>query len=576
MVPGREAIPPVSGRETFTFAVFGDNQIYEFDPGDRFRSVVAAVAESRPRFAVSVGDGIYSETTDRSVLLRKWEAYREAVSRLGCPLVQTLGNHDAFDPVSSALWRELWGPTRFHWDAGCARFVALDCETQEARVDPDQLGWLEGLLAGAGDRHVFVFVHRPLFPVVGHIGDSLDQNPADRDRLHDLLVRYRDRVRGVFHGHEHVYCHADLDGVDYYHCAGSGSKLYASPQQGGFYHFLSVTVSPAGARVEVRKVGTPPEPVAPPRAVVPGAVLEEWRSGLTWLTWDSSVAIHPAPGGLDLVFDPGRNPGPWLGAQAFPSADLGEASAVALDVAVPAEAAAGVSASAGTPGAASAPLRVTPSIGSGGGPDHEGGSIELRPGRNTVRLPLEGASPGTRSAVKSLSWTFHCGPAAPPGPVHLILAALRLEGPDGATARVIEGWESGFLWHAWNSEVSAGRAGDGIFVEFDAATCRQPRVHATAFPPLDLGGVDALEVEAEVPAGAVLSISLAIEGDRRRRSPWISLAPGRTAVQIPLDESWLPAPARRMVPGLEWTFRAAGNRFAGRVILRRMRASKAS
>jgi len=563
-------LPRPDSREPFTFAVFGDNQIYEFDPGPRFREVLAAVETAHPRFAVHVGDAIYSETNDRQVLMRKWNAYREALQALTVPVVQTLGNHDGFDRASLALWRELWGETFFYRDIGCARLVALDCETDEARVAGKQLEWLEKTLESAEGRQAFVFVHRPLFPVVGHIGRSLDRYPEDRDLLHGLFTRFRGRVRGVFHGHEHLFCHQDIDGIDYYHAAGSGSNLYTMPQQGGFYHFLLVHVSPDDVRVEIRRVGTPPEPAPSEDFVRPGETIEQWKSVLTWVTWDSSVSICPrrtpldADGrGLDLFFDLSRNAGPWLGAQAAPSLDLRGAAAVALDIF--------------NPGGGG--LRVVPAVHSGKKKSHEGEQVTLGESMTTVRLPLAGAPKKILSSVDSLSWSF--SGSGEKGPGQLALKSLRLE--DGAgkllPGRCHENWASGLLWYAWNDEVKARAAGGpdgGAELEFSLATCRQPHYFALVFPYLDFTALSGLEVDVEAPQDArkALRISLALESDRRHRSPWFPLSPGLNVVQVPFAESWLPRTARSGVRRIEWALSGTNNRFAGRVTLRRLRAGR--
>ncbi len=504
-----------------------------------------------PLFAVHVGDAVYSETNDDGVMRRKWAAYREALAAIRVPVVQTLGNHDGFDAATLALWRELWGDTRFHLDRGPARLIALDGETVPAQVDDAQLRWLEGLLETAGSHRVFIFVHRPLFPVVGHIEDSLSEHPAARDRLHALLARFRDRLGGVFHGHEHVFCHQDIDGVDYWHAAGSGSNLYASPQLGGFYHFLLVHVTAGEVRVEPRRVGAPfPRAVRPSRAPEAGAMLEEWKSPFTWLSWDYSTDLRPAEeGGVAFSFDPARNPGPWLGAKAGVPVDLRDAGEIALELEAP----------------AGELFAVTPSIEFGPALSEEGPPVPLVPGRNRAVLDLSGILPERLAAVHGLSWTFA---AKGTGPVRLRLVSV-------VTARgVLEDWTSGLLWYAWNDEVKAGaEPGGGVRLSMNFATCRQPHLFTEPEPSLDLSGVGGLEVDIEVPpdAGDRLSVSLALEIDRRYRSLRRPLRPGVNAVAVPLDESWVPARTRQAVGRLEWSFTSVDPSWSGAILLRKLR-----
>jgi hypothetical protein len=105
------------------------------------------------------------------------------------------------------------------------------------------VAWLDQALDSSPLPHAFVFMHEPMFPVNCYRGRALDRNLAERDRLHDLLVA-SGKVRGVFNGHEHLWNRQEIDGIGYYHTGGAGAKLYADPDQGGFYHFALVSVSP--------------------------------------------------------------------------------------------------------------------------------------------------------------------------------------------------------------------------------------------------------------------------------------------------------------------------------------------
>ena len=89
----------------------------------------------------------------------------------------------------------------------------------------------------------------------GHRGSSLDKYPADRDRLHALFVKYKDRIKGVYSGHEHVYSFQEKDGVPYYITGGAGAHLYAKPEAGGFHHCLIVRVTATDVKTEVRRFG---------------------------------------------------------------------------------------------------------------------------------------------------------------------------------------------------------------------------------------------------------------------------------------------------------------------------------
>ncbi|MDQ2687680.1 MAG: hypothetical protein M3Y28_07425, partial [Armatimonadota bacterium] len=61
----------------------------------------------------------------------------------------------------------------------------------------------------------------------------------------------RHHVRAVFCGHNHLYWHADKDGVAYFISGGAGAPLDASPEQGGYLHYLVVNVNGATFNTQI-------------------------------------------------------------------------------------------------------------------------------------------------------------------------------------------------------------------------------------------------------------------------------------------------------------------------------------
>ncbi len=105
--------------------------------------------------------------------------------------------------------------TTYTWDYGNARFIMLnqywnggtapgsDVAT-DGDVVPELRNWLAARLAENTKPVVFVFGHEPAFPFNRHVGDSLDQYPANRDAFWNLLESYPS-VKAYFTGHTHYY-----------------------------------------------------------------------------------------------------------------------------------------------------------------------------------------------------------------------------------------------------------------------------------------------------------------------------------------------------------------------------------
>ena len=228
--------------QKFSFVVLGDNR-----SGDEmYKKIIAQAMARKPDLIMSTGDVI---TTPGS--LNDWSKFRELSKIVNVPYFLTVGNHDAHPkvPGSETIYREqveLPGNELYYsFIAGNALFIVLDSnlDGQEKKISGEQRSWLEDVLANAKQRHTFIFVHHPLYTEKGkgkHAGDCLDRYPGDRDWLQALFRRHG--VTAVFSGHEHVYLRKNAGGIPYVTTGGGGAPLYADDLNGGFFHYVYVTV----------------------------------------------------------------------------------------------------------------------------------------------------------------------------------------------------------------------------------------------------------------------------------------------------------------------------------------------
>ncbi len=461
------AFPRIASDAPFVFAVVGDNRgDSEGNAATAFVEIVRRLKDVKPAFVLNTGDLANGYKDDGETKIRKlWKGYKDAIGRLDAPFYHVPGNHDIFDETSRRLWKELWGATHYAFDAGNARFIALDTESQRSRIDPAQFDWLRGQLDGAGKRHVFLFFHKPLFPVDGHVGQSLDEFPEDRDRLHELFLQHRSRIKGVFQGHEHLYHFEERDGVPYFIVAGGGAPLYVPPELGGFYHFLVVKVDGDRVGFEVRKITPELAAAGAARRIAPGAVLEGWESPRFWYTWDQTVnkcltaeRFSQGKQGLQVNYDFRECLYPVLSLPLNPVWDLGRVDRMLIDVYLPEDAGAG--------------LTVTPRVKGGAKDPYEAPAVGLKPGWNTVAAELDGPwlPPGERSAARELEWALAADKPDRAGRV--VFDNFRLENRAGKGLRplgrtlggaeveavvmppgLVEGWEGNLLWGAWDQNV---------------------------------------------------------------------------------------------------------------------------
>jgi Icc protein len=230
----------------FSFIVFGDNRAGDQACDAVYQKVLAAALERKPDLIVNTGDQI-----DKPGNVEHWKRFWDLSKNVTMPYFFTVGNHDVHIEVAGSeetykAQVELPGNELYYsFVAGNAFFVVLDSyiKGEDKRITGEQFKWLEQALAAAKQRHKFVFVHHPLYPEAGkgkHHGNSLDRYKDERDRLQTLLVKHK--VTMVLQGHEHLYLRKTVDGIPNIITGGGGAPLYAKDEDGGFHHYVLVTV----------------------------------------------------------------------------------------------------------------------------------------------------------------------------------------------------------------------------------------------------------------------------------------------------------------------------------------------
>jgi 3',5'-cyclic AMP phosphodiesterase CpdA len=230
----------ISGK--LTFVVLGDNRSGD----DIYRKLVSMVMERKPDFIVNTGDMVASPGD-----LKEWTKFWELSRPITVPYFLTVGNHDVHPkvPLSEKTYKEQVdlpsNELHYAFAAGNSLFVVLDTylDDSEKKVIGEQFTWLESLLARSDAKHKFVFLHHPLYPDKNkgkHHGNSLDRYPFERDRLQALFVKCN--VTAVFAGHEHLYLRKTIEGIPHVITGGGGAPLYTDELNGGFYHYIHMTV----------------------------------------------------------------------------------------------------------------------------------------------------------------------------------------------------------------------------------------------------------------------------------------------------------------------------------------------
>jgi len=241
--------------QALNFVVMGDNRpANEFRPEQPyiyFKAVQKAVALD-PALILNTGDLVLGYDVDsREKAKKEFDDFEKATALIrekDIPLYITMGNHSGYTEFSREAFVERYinkdtGSLYYSVDMKNCHFIILcsELENEASQITGKQLEWLKGDLKRAEGKHIFVLLHRPLYPKIAHLKDSLNKYPGKRDALAELFKQYN--VSMVFVGHVHVYNFSVVDRLGQIIAGGSGAPLVGTIDDGAFNHFFHVIVN---------------------------------------------------------------------------------------------------------------------------------------------------------------------------------------------------------------------------------------------------------------------------------------------------------------------------------------------
>lgn len=273
---------------SFTFDVLGDSKILpgqENWQGNRvLEKSLAQINRDNPALVVYLGDGV-----DQGGPSENLSAFREYLAKLQPPWYPVIGNHELNNGAGpdgrggngENNFRQIFsdklpakGQSYYSFDYQNSHFIVLDTAWQsgkgpkEAELKPgsQQWEWLQKDLNSSRQRsqHIFIFGHKPpVYPfkaggpdTVSNLSATYGSSWEDPKVAAEFIKLASDyKVDAVFSGHIHLYNRLEVQGVPYFITAGAGARLYASPDKGGFYHYLRCRVN--GEKVSFQVVKLP-------------------------------------------------------------------------------------------------------------------------------------------------------------------------------------------------------------------------------------------------------------------------------------------------------------------------------
>lgn len=179
-------------------------------------------------FILHTGDVVYDPIP---------EAYITAqaiLSKLTRPVYYLAGNHDSGADLQRALLgrTDILAPFHYTFEVNGFQIVALDSNGPAAvprgNVIPQQLEWLDGICSVPDDRPLVVAVHHNALPVGSPWLDDY-MRITNGEALHEVLLKAKDRLRGVFFGHVHQNIQMLRDGILYTSALSSWNQFSSWP-----------------------------------------------------------------------------------------------------------------------------------------------------------------------------------------------------------------------------------------------------------------------------------------------------------------------------------------------------------
>ncbi len=179
-------------------------------------------------FVLHTGDVVYNPDA---------EAYTTAkaiLSQLTRPVYYLSGNHDAGADLQRMLLgrTEILSPFSYTFDANGFQIVCLDsngsAEVPRGNIVPQQLEWLNAICSAQDVRPLIVAVHHNALPVGSPWLDDYMRITNGTD-LHQILLKAKNRLRGVFFGHVHQNIQMLQDGILYTSALSSWGQFKSWP-----------------------------------------------------------------------------------------------------------------------------------------------------------------------------------------------------------------------------------------------------------------------------------------------------------------------------------------------------------
>lgn len=277
-------IPAFAGND-YKFVVLPDKT--GGDETGAFELAIEEINRLAPDFVINVGDLIGGYFTDVKYCERDWKDILGRLEKLDAPFFFVGGNHDMTNQLQTDDFISRFGANYYSFNVGPDLFLVLDTQEHGGRdISDAQVEYFRSVLDGWEGRHIYVFMHAPLWAPKNHGG---------YEYIDEMLQGHQ---YTVFSGHTHQYYYEQRGGMDYFvvATAGGDSEL-RGPLFGEYDHIMLVSA----------RDGKPAIANLPIGSLVPNDIVDRntmpiirWMSSGRYVSVPYMMLDCPAPADFDV------------------------------------------------------------------------------------------------------------------------------------------------------------------------------------------------------------------------------------------------------------------------------------
>ncbi len=246
-----------------------------------FEKAIEEINRLAPAFVINVGDLVEGFVSDVKYSEPQWADMQQRLSKFEVPFFLCGGNHDLSSQAQTDDYIRRFGCTYYSFSFGPDLFLVLNTEEHGGRdISDEQVKYFKNVMDGWDGRHIYVFMHSPLWYPKNHGGYEF---------IDEMLQGHQ---YTVFSGHTHMYYYEERGGMEYYvvATAGGDSELRGA-EVGEFDHYMMVSArdgKPAIANIPIGAM-VANDVVSNKNALLVGTLLSSGFFKAPYLTFNQPV-----------------------------------------------------------------------------------------------------------------------------------------------------------------------------------------------------------------------------------------------------------------------------------------------